>query len=112
LISDFIDTGFEDAIQIANRKHDLIALRIFDKRETELPDIGLLKVKNAETGKQMWIDTSDAKLRRAFYNKTDQHEKYLTQMFLKGGIDNASIATDQDYVKPLVSLFKKREGRR
>ncbi len=112
LISDFIDTGFEDAVQIANRKHDLIALHIYDQRETEIPRIGLLKVRNAETGKSMWIDTSDNKLRRAFYQKRKQHDQYLKNVFLKSGIDHASIATDQDYVKPLVNMFKKREARR
>ncbi|MCF8229088.1 MAG: DUF58 domain-containing protein [Bacteroidales bacterium] len=112
LISDFINTGFEDAVQIASRKHDLIGLRIYDRRETEMPAIGMIRVKNAETGKSMWIDTSDKKLRNIFRQKIQEHGFYLKNVFLKSGIDHASIATDQDYVKPLVNLFKKREARR
>lgn len=112
LISDFIDTGFENAIQIANRKHDLISLKIYDPRETELPAIGMMRVKNAETGKSMWVDTSDRKLQNAFHQQITAHEKTLNEIFLKAGVDNAKIATDHDYVKPLVNLFKKREARR
>lgn len=111
VISDFIDRNFEDALKIANRKHDVIALNIHDPREREIPNIGLVRVKNAETGKTMWVDTSSKRLRIDFKNKINQHLRYLDETFLKSGIDSANIATDQDYVRPLISLFKKREAR-
>ncbi len=111
LISDFIDTGFDDAIKIANRKHDVIALKIYDQRETGIPKVGMLHIRDSETGKMMWIDTNNAKLRKNYYDHINNHKKYLNNIFLRGGIDFANIATDQDYVKPLVNLFKKREAR-
>jgi len=108
LISDFIDSGFEDAIKIANRKHDLIALRVYDRRETEIPSIGMLKVKDAETRKQIWVDTS-SKIVRDNYSKwwCSQIEKQK-EIFSRSGVDNASISTEQDYIKPLINLFKRR----
>jgi len=111
LISDFQDKNFDNAIKIANRKHDLIAIKIFDEREMEIPDLGLIKVKNAETGKTSWIDTSDPKLRKNHKKWVFQKEKYLDDLFIKSGMDVAKVSTDQDYVKPLVNLFKKREAR-
>jgi len=111
ILSDFIDKDFDDAIRIANKKHDLIAVRIFDKRETEIPNVGLLQVKNAETGKKMWIDTANSKVRRNFMNWAIEKDKYLTDVFNRSGVDVAKIRTDQDYVKPLMNMFKKREAR-
>ncbi|MCD4774124.1 MAG: DUF58 domain-containing protein [Bacteroidales bacterium] len=111
LISDFQDKSFDDAIKIANRKHDIIAVKIFDEREMEIPDVGLIKVKNAETGKTSWIDTSDSKLRKNHRKWVLKNEKYLDDLFIKSGMDVAKVRTDQDYVKPLVNLFKKREAR-
>jgi len=111
ILSDFFDPGFENAISIANRKHDVIATRIYDPIETALPRIGMLRVRNAETGRLMWIDTSNKKLRADFYRGVEQHNKYLNEVFLKSGVDAVKIATNQDYVKPLVKLFKKREAR-
>lgn len=111
ILSDFFDKGFDEAIRIANRKHDVIAVRIYDPRETELPKMGMLRVKNAETGKLLWIDTLSDKLRRSFYQGVYGHNNYLNDVFVKSGIDAVKIATDQDYVKPLIKLFKKREAR-
>lgn len=111
IISDFQDKEFDNAIKIANRKHDLIAVKIFDKREMLIPNIGIVKIKNAETGKTSWIDTSDPKLRKNHRNWAFQNEKYLDDLFLKSGVDVAKIRTDKDYVKPLINLFKKREAR-
>src|ERR1039457_3643592 len=112
IISDFLNQGFEDAIKIANKKHDLIAVSIYDPRETEIPDLGLLRIKNAETDQQMWIDTSSAKVRLNYKNWYDRHNKYLSDVFIKSGLDVVKIRTDQDYVKPLINLFRKREARR
>ncbi|MCD4696926.1 MAG: DUF58 domain-containing protein [Bacteroidales bacterium] len=111
IISDFMDSGFDNAINIAGRKHDLVALRVFDKREAELPNIGLTRVYNKETDKKMWVDTSSKKVRDNYKKWWQNHEDYLNKLFLKSGVDVAHISTDQDYVKPLVSLFKKREAR-
>ncbi|MFP4471178.1 MAG: DUF58 domain-containing protein [Bacteroidales bacterium] len=111
VLSDFIDNNFEEALQIANNKHDVIAIRIYDPRETELPNIGLTRFRDAETGKLMWIDTSRAGTRNQYKQWYDTNEKKLKRIFLKSGVDTTSIRTDQDYVKPLIKLFKRREAR-
>ncbi len=112
LLSDFLDQGFQDAIKIANKKHDLIAVQVFDERETEIPDVGLIRVKNAETGKRMWVDTTDRKVRQRYQKWFATHQDYLNDLFLRSGVDAARVKTDQDYVKPLMNLFNKREARR
>ena len=111
LISDFIDNNFTDAIKIASRKHDLIGVRIVDFRETELPDIGLVKFRDFETGKLFWADTSSKALRSTLSYSWAKHEKQLQEVFLKSRIDVATIHTDEDYIKPLMTLFKKRSSR-
>jgi len=111
IISDFMDKGFDNALKIASRKHDLVALRIYDKREIELPDMGLIKVYNKETNSKMWIDSSNSRTRWNYNKWWREHDKYLTTVFLKSGVDSAQFSTDQDYVKPLVNLFKRREAR-
>jgi uncharacterized protein (DUF58 family) len=112
ILSDFLDQGFEDAMKIGNKKHDLIALQIYDHRETEIPSVGMIRVRNAETGKMMWVDTGDSLTRENFRSWHARHSRYLSDIFLKSGVDAVRIRTDQDYVKPLTSLFKKREARR
>ncbi|MEI6122799.1 MAG: DUF58 domain-containing protein [Bacteroidota bacterium] len=111
LITDFMDNNFSDAIKIASRKHDLIGIRIFDFRETELPNIGLLKFIDYETGKIFWADTSNKNLRQTHEMRWMKHEKKLLEVFMKSSIDVASIRTDEDYIKPLMTLFKKRSSR-
>ncbi len=112
LLSDFLDRGFEDAIKIANKKHDLIAVRIYDTRETELPDVGLIRARDAETNNQIWIDSSDRKVRRQYNNWYKAHCEYINDTFLRSGVDAAEIKTDEDYIKPLMKLFRKRSARR
>jgi len=112
ILSDFLNKGFEDAIKIANKKHDLIAVTIYDPRETEIPDLGLMWIKNAETGKQMWIDTSSANVRFNYKNWYEKHNKYLSDIFIKSGLDVVKIRTDQDYVKPVDQSVQEREARR
>ena len=112
LLSDFLDKGFDDAIKIANKKHDLIAVHIYDERETEIPDVGLVRFRNAETGNQMWVDTSDSRIRENYRMWYIKHQETVNDLFLRSGVDVAKIRTDQDYVKPLVSMFKKRGARR
>jgi uncharacterized protein (DUF58 family) len=111
IISDFMDKGFDNALKIAGRKHDLVALRVYDKREIELPDMGLIKVYNKETNRKIWIDSGSGRVRENYNKWWRDHDKYLNSLFLKSGVDSAQISTDQDYVKPLVNLFKRREAR-
>lgn len=111
VISDFMDEGFEDALKIANRKHDVVALRIYDKREMELPDIGLIRVKEAETGVMKWVDTSDSEVRRQYMFQAKSNELRIKDIFNSSGVDTANISTSESYVKPLMNLFKKRESR-
>lgn len=108
VISDFLDEHFEDALKIANQKHDVVALRIYDPRETLLPDMGFVKFKDAETGLLQWVNTSSQKTRDAFNQWWQKNEKRVNSTFTKCGVDNVAIATDEDYVKSLISLFKKR----
>jgi uncharacterized protein (DUF58 family) len=111
IISDFMDRGFDDALKIAGKKHDIVALRIYDEREKELPKMGLVKVYNKETDSKMWIDSSNRKVRENYKNWWGIHEQYLHTLFLKSGVDVAKFSTDEDYVNPLVSLFRRREAR-
>ena len=111
LLSDFFDENFDNAMKIANNKHDLIAINIYDKWDYQLPDIGLMKVRNAETGNILWVDTSDKTVRENFNNWTKKHKNYLNNTFIKSGVDVVNIRTDEDYVRPLINLFKRREAR-
>ncbi|WP_461638953.1 DUF58 domain-containing protein [Labilibaculum euxinus] len=108
VISDFIDEDFENALTIANKKHDLVALKIFDKREQEIPSIGLIKIKDAETGEYSWIDSSNKKVRENYAKWWHEKDNLLTETFKKSGVDVANIRTDQDYVRSLIALFKRR----
>ena len=112
VISDFMDHGFETAIRIAGNKHDLVALRIFDHRETELINVGMVKMSDNETGEQVWVDTARKSIREAYRKWWINSDQIVTTLFNKTGTDFANIATNQDYVKPLINLFKRREGRR
>lgn len=113
LISDFMTAKpFEQQLRMAANKHDLISLRITDKRELVIPKIGLVKFRDTETNKDVWIDTSTGAWTEA-YQKFVQHEtSALNRIFTNNGIDNTLIYTDKDYVKPLMQLFKKRESKR
>ena len=108
LISDFMDYQFEDALRIAAKRHDLVGLHIYDIRETELPDIGLINIVDAETGKEILVDTSSRYIRNTYKNTWKKRTDDLNEIFLKLGVDTASISTDEDYVRPLINLFKKR----
>ena len=108
VISDFIDTDYENALTIANKKHDVVALKIFDQREQELPSIGLIKIKDAETGEYSWVDTSNKKVRNEYAAWWRKMEAENTEVFKRSGVDVANIRTDQDYVRSLIALFKRR----
>jgi len=112
LISDFIDSGFEDALKIAGRKHDLVALHIYDERDLKLPDMGLVRLYSKEMDESLWVDTSNKAVRRDYAGHSMQRMQMLDQAFHKSGVDFARISSGQDYVKPLLGLFKAREARR
>ena len=109
MLSDFIDqTNFKNALTIANRKHDIVAIQVYDKRVEELPSIGLMNIKDAETGYEQWIDTSSAAVRRAQRDWWLKKQTQLQDTFTKSNVDSISIRTDHDYVKALLNLFAKR----
>lgn len=108
IISDFIDSNFDKVLQIANRKHDIVALQVYDIRETELPDVGLVKLKDAETGTRIWVDTSDIRLRKTYKHAWGERQLALQKCFTKSGVDSVSMSTSEDYVKALMKLFKMR----
>ncbi|KAA8481834.1 uncharacterized protein DUF58 [Arcticibacter tournemirensis] len=112
VISDFISPSFEQALKIANKKHDVIALRLYDKHEDEFPDMGLIPVQDAETGEFHWINTGDKRVRDAFKAESLRRNAALSDQFRKSGVDFTSIGTHESYIKHLITLFKKREGRR
>ncbi len=112
ILSDFIDSGFEDAIKIAGRKHDLVALQVIDSSEVKLPDAGLIQAYSKELNKSIWIDTSNKTIRSEFNRNAMARFANLENIFKKSGVDFARVFTDQDYVKPLLNLFKRREARR
>ena len=112
VISDFMDHRFETAIRIAGNKHDLVALRIFDHRETELVNVGMVKMSDNETGEQILVDTARVSIRNAYRNWWINSDRLVTTLFNKTGTDFANISTNQDYVKPLINLFKRREARK
>ena len=109
LRSDFIDRGnYHDALTIANRKHDIVAIQVYDRRETELPAVGLMKVRDAETGQERWIDSSSKRVREADRTWWDKRQAEMNAAFQKSRIDAVSIRTEDDYVKALLALFDKR----
>lgn len=110
IISDFIqnEPGLENALSIANNRHDMVALRIYDERETELPNIGMIKLKDAETDHYIWVDSSDRRAREVYRQWWYQLSVQLDNNFRKSGVDYVNISTNHDYVRALISLFKKR----
>ena len=109
LLSDFIDErDFKSALTIANRKHDVVAIQVYDKRVEELPDVGLMKMIDAESGEDIYIDTSSRKVRALHHKWWVEHQQLLRDVFSKSGVDSISVRTDQDYVKSLMNLFAKR----
>ena len=109
ILSDFYVRGdFLQSLQIANRKHDVVAIQVYDQRARELPDVGLMKVVDAETGYEQYVDTSSKKLRQAYNKYWLTRQSQLLDTFNKSNVDSVSIATNEDFVKSLLLLFKKR----
>lgn len=109
ILSDFIaNDDFRNALVVANRKHDVVAIQVYDRRIEDLPDVGLMKVRDAETGHMQYIDTSSKALRKAHHDWWISKQTTLHEIFTKSKVDSVSIRTDQDYVKSLLNLFAKR----
>ena len=109
IISDFIDNQtYQHALTIANRKHDIVAIQVFDERETEIPNVGLIQIKDAESGTDQWIDTSSKRVRQGFKQWWEKRQTEMLQSFKKSRVDFVSVRTDEDYVKALMNLFHQR----
>ncbi|CAM3946369.1 Protein of unknown function DUF58 [Pedobacter westerhofensis] len=112
ILSDFMSPSFEQQLKLANKKHDVIALRLYDKTEEEFPDLGLIPVKDEESGLISWINTGDRAVRIAFKAEALKRNAGLKDVFSKSGVDFTSIGTHESYITPLRTLFKKRERKR
>lgn len=110
VISDFIDDthDYRTSLSVAANKHDVIGIQIFDKRDTQIPDIGLIRVKDLETGGERWLDTSSKRTRQALSKWWYDRQQKMTETMRRSGVDIASIATDEDYVRALMGLFQRR----
>ena len=109
ILSDFIAANdYKNALTIANRKHDVVAIQVYDRRLVELPQIGLMKIKDAESGEEMYIDTSSKKVQAAQREWWASQSAAIDEIFKKSRVDAVSVRTDQDYVKALMSLFAMR----
>jgi uncharacterized protein (DUF58 family) len=114
LLSDMIDVNtdgtprYEEALKVAVNRHDLSVIEVYDPRERSIPDVGLVHIKDAETGKAAWVNTSDRKMRRAYEDWFANVEQTSSRLFMKYNVDKVSIAVDDDYVKGLMTLFKSR----
>lgn len=109
IISDFIaDKPYKKSLQIANSKHDMVAIQVYDPREKSLPNVGFMKVRDAETGEERWVDTSMRRVREAYSQWWRQQTAQMQDAFLHARVDSVSISTTQDFVPALLSLFKRR----
>jgi len=109
ILSDFFDNkDYTSQMTIANRKHDVVALQVYDQRMAELPDVGIIKMRDAETGDEVFVDTSSSAVRRAHTEWWVKYQRWLKNMMTKSNVDCVSIRTDEDYVKALMNMFKKR----
>lgn len=112
LISDFIDAGdYKQPLQIARNKHDLMSIQVFDRRDTQMPDLGLFHFRDLETGKEAWIDTSSKKTRQAYDRWWYDRQQDMLETMRSSRVDCVSVATNEDYVKALMNLFKNRSTR-
>ncbi len=108
ILSDFIAPAFEESLKIASKKHDVVALQVYDRRDKEIPDMGLVRFSDSESNMEKWVDTSLESVRKSYTQNWNISQKLLTNIFNKSGVDFASVSTAEDYVKPLLNLFKKR----
>ncbi len=112
VISDYQDEKFEHAMKLANKKHDVVALQIYDERETEMVNSGLIRLVDSETGEEMMIDTADRNTRDTFHKNWMKHDRKIQDIFTRCGVDKVKIRTDESYIRPLMFLFKKRGSKK
>ena len=113
LLSDMVNSEgdipkMEDALKIASAKHDIMAIKVYDKRDRELPDVGIVEVEDAETGERAWLDTSSRRVRDFWRSDYDSREARINALLSQNRVDSAAVATDEDYVVELLNMFKKR----
>jgi uncharacterized protein (DUF58 family) len=111
LVSDFLTENYEKSLQVANKKHDIIAINIIDPREVELPDVGFVELEDAETGETVLVDTSNQMIRGSFYSQSKEERDRREKFFKSIGVDNININTDQSYVEPITRFFRMRARR-
>lgn len=111
LISDFLEGGYESAMRIMAKRHDLIAISVTDRREMAMPNVGLIELEDAETGEVVVIDTGSAKIRRDYQRQNADSSVKLSRQFASMGVDQIDVQTDHDYVKNIIRFFAAREGR-
>ena len=115
ILSDFMDmkpdghVAFEDALKIAAGKHDLVGIRVYDQRETALPDVGFVEMKDAETGQKVWVDTASRKVRDHYHESWVERSTEIDRTLNRSHVDNVAVSTGEDYVKSLMKLFKRRK---
>jgi len=112
LVSDFRDAGFEKALAVAGRRHDLIAVRVGDARERQIPPLGLLELEDPETGDRVLVNTSNPKFRAAFAERSAEARRAIDRTLRRSKVDVIDIETGEPYVKPLMRFFKERMRRR
>ena len=113
LLSDFMDSeadavAFEEALKITSGRHDLVGIRVYDQREQELPDVGILELEDAESGERVWVDSSSRRVREAYANDWARRNQRIETVLKQNRVDTATVATDEDYVAALIKLFKQR----
>ncbi|NLR61523.1 DUF58 domain-containing protein [Chitinophaga polysaccharea] len=108
VLSDFLSGNYQDALNIAAKRHDVVGVQVYDQRDKDLPPVGLIQVADAETGATQWIDTTDRRVRQYYEQQFLQHSQYCKNAFMKSGAELVSIRTDEDYVKALQTFFLKR----
>lgn len=108
LISDFVDKGYEQTLKIASKKHDITGLRIYDKREEEMPDIGFVLMEDAESGEELYVNTASKEVRTSYHSHFRENEDYFKKVFAKSGAGVINCRVDESYVKKLLAYFKAR----
>lgn len=109
LISDFIDRhDYFRSMSIANKKHDLASIQVYDRRDSELPDVGLVRMRDLETGDSVWVDTGSRAVSKAYAKDWYDQQQRIASLATRSGVDMASISTDEDFVKALLGLFRRR----
>jgi uncharacterized protein (DUF58 family) len=110
IISDFIsEPGWEKPLSLLNQRHEVLAIRLWDPREVELPDLGMVVMEDAETGEQLFVDTHDPKFRKRFFEAAQRREEALSNTFKRAGVDVLSLSTDDDLVRAIVRFAKQRK---